>query len=186
MFAGRASHVRLANPIAATMSVMRSSLVGGLVATLAANLNRGETQVRLVEIGRCFEGEKPDLAVHPERIAGLAYGDRIPEQWAEKTPAADFFDIKGDLEALAAPLVLEFEATTHPSLHPGRSARVKLAGRPIGVVGELHPRLQQQFELPSAPVLFEVLTGPLLEGADRKSTRLNSSHIQKSRMPSSA
>jgi phenylalanyl-tRNA synthetase beta chain len=163
-FAGNGAPVRLANPIAATMGVMRSSLVGGLVATLASNLNRGETQVRLVEIGRCFEDQSADLAVQPERIAGLAYGTRVPEQWAEKSGNADFFDIKGDLESLAAPVRLDFEAAPHAALHPGRSARVLRDGHAIGFVGELHPRLQQKYELPLAPVVFEVLAAPLLEG----------------------
>jgi len=164
-FCGNAAPVRLANPIASTMSVMRSSLIGGLVAALASNLNRGETHVRLLEIGRCFEDQVADLAVQPERIAGLAYGLRVPEQWGEKAPRADFFDIKGDLEALAGGLALEFDAATHPAFHPGRCARVSTGGKPIGFVGELHPRLQQRYELAAAPVLFEVLTGPLQEGA---------------------
>jgi len=116
------------------------------------------------EIGRCFEGSQPDVAAQPERIAGLAFGLRWPEQWAEKGSRVDFFDAKGDLQALAGGRRLDFEAAAHPACHPGRCAAVSHAGRPIGVVGELHPRLQQKYELPSAPVVFEVLTGPLLEG----------------------
>ncbi len=163
-FAGTARPVRLANPIASTMTVMRTSLVGGLLATLASNLNRGEDRVRIFEIGRCFEGQEADVAVQPERFAALALGLREPEQWGEKAAGVDFFDAKGDLEALAGPASLVFEAGTHPACHPGRCALVKAGGRTVGFVGELHPRLQQKFELPSPPVIFEVLAEPLLRG----------------------
>jgi phenylalanyl-tRNA synthetase beta chain len=163
-FAGNANPVRLANPIASHMSVMRSSLIGGLVQCLRSNLNRGEERVRIFEVGRCFEGDRPDLAVQPERIAGLAFGLRWPEQWGEKGARVDFFDAKGDLQALAAGRRLDFAPAAHPACHPGRCATVSASGKPLGVIGEMHPRLQQKYELPSAPVVFEVLAGPLLEG----------------------
>ncbi len=163
-FSGNPVPVRLANPIASTMGVMRTSLVGGLVQTLRANLNRGEPRARLFEIGRCFEGEAADLAVQPERIAGLAYGYSRPEQWAEKAVLADFFDAKGDVEVLAGTRELTFEEGMHPACHPGRCAIIRAAGEAIGVVGELHPRWQQKYELSGPAVLFELLTAPLLAG----------------------
>jgi phenylalanyl-tRNA synthetase beta chain len=163
-FGGGGEPVRLANPIAAQMSVMRTTLLGGLVQTLRANLNRGEPRVRLFEVGRCFAAASPDVAVQPERVAGLALGSRWPEQWAEKGAGVDFFDVKGDVEALAGNRVLGFQAGSHPACHPGRCAEVRLAGEVIGYVGELHPRLQLKYELPSAPVVFELATGPLLAG----------------------
>jgi phenylalanyl-tRNA synthetase beta chain len=163
-FAGNAKPVRLANPIASHMSVMRSTLLGGLVQTLRSNLNRGEDRVRVFEIGRCFEGTEPDLRVQPERIAGLAYGTRWPEQWAQKGERVDFFDAKGDLQAVSGNRAFEYEAGSHPACHPGRCAVVSQGGKPVGVVGELHPRLQQKYELASPPVVFEMLTEPLLEG----------------------
>src|SRR6185503_7311932 len=83
-FAGNDNPVRLANPIASHMAVMRSTLLGGLMQTLRSNLNRGEARVRVFEIGRCFTGDEPSLQVQPERVAGLAFGSRWPEQWAEK------------------------------------------------------------------------------------------------------
>jgi len=163
-FVANEAPVRLANPIASTMTVMRTTLLGGLVATLVANRNRGEDRIRIFEIGRCFEGEKADLGVQPERIAGLAGGTRRPEQWAEKGEPVDFFDVKGDLEAIAGRTALTFRAGAHPACHPGRCALVFSGESRIGFVGELHPRLQQQYELETAPVAFELLTGPLLEG----------------------
>lgn len=163
-FAGNAAPVRLANPISSQMGVMRTTLLGGLVQSLRANLNRGEDRVRVFEIGRCFLGSAADLAVQPERIAAVAFGTRWPEQWGEKGTTVDFFDAKGDLKALAAGRRLDFEASTHPACHPGRCATVRASGRPVGVIGELHPRLQQAYELSTPAVLFELLVEPLLEG----------------------
>ena len=163
-FAGNAAAVRLANPIASTLDVMRSSLVGGLVAVVKSNLNRGEERVRLFEMGRCFLGEGPEPQQQPERLAAITYGGRLPEQWAEKTPAADFYDAKGDLVAIAGTVRLDFRPGSHPACHPGRCARVWVDEREVGVVGELHPRWQQKYELPVAPVLFEIDTAVLLAG----------------------
>jgi phenylalanyl-tRNA synthetase beta chain len=163
-FAGNDKPVRLANPIASHMSVMRTTLLGGLVQALRYNLNRGESRVRVFEIGRCFEGDEPTLAVQPERIAGLAFGTRLPEQWAANGEAIDFYDAKGDVQALAGTMALEFAPFSHPAFHPGRSAEVRVRGLPIGVVGELHPRLAQKSELAGPTVGFELLTAPLLEG----------------------
>jgi phenylalanyl-tRNA synthetase beta chain len=160
--AGVTQPVRLANPIASHMSVMRSSLIGGLVATLKSNLNRGVARMRLFELGRCFEAATPDLSVQPERIAGLAFGSRYPEQWGEGASPVDFFAVKGDVEALLAPLKAEFRAAEHPALHPGRTAEIWVGGVRLGVLGELHPRWVQKFELPTAPVVFELNTDVLL------------------------
>jgi phenylalanyl-tRNA synthetase beta chain len=91
-----------------------------------------------------------------KHVAGIAYGPALDEQWSVPTRAVDFFDVKADVEALFAPRVLRFVKTEHPALHPGRSAAVELDGKRIGVIGELHPRLMQQYELPQAPVLFEL------------------------------
>jgi phenylalanyl-tRNA synthetase beta chain len=90
------------------------------------------------------------------QLGGLAYGPVAPEQWGEKTRAVDFFDVKGDLQALAAPRGLTTERAEHPLLHPGRSARVLIEGSDVGWLGELHPNIVKEFELPRAPVAFEV------------------------------
>lgn len=163
-FARNASAVRLANPIASTMDVMRSTLVGGLVAAVRSNLNRDEERVRLFEVGRCFLGEGAEPREQPERLAAIAYGSRLPEQWAQKSAAADFYDAKGDLEVIASPVRLEFRPGQHPACHPGRCARVWAGDREVGVVGELHPRLQLKYEMPVAPVLFEIDCDVLLAG----------------------
>jgi phenylalanyl-tRNA synthetase beta chain len=160
-FAGNDKPVRVANPIASHMEVMRTQLLGGLIDTLKGNLNRGEARLALFEIGRCFLADEADVKAQPEKLGVLAYGPRYPEQWGEdKDARGDFFALKGDLEALHAGL--RFEAAVHPALHPGRSAAVKLGDIQIGFIGELHPRWQQKYGLPLAPVYFELMTEPLL------------------------
>ncbi|HEX5804584.1 MAG TPA: phenylalanine--tRNA ligase subunit beta [Azospira sp.] len=159
-FSGNANPIRLANPIASQMSVMRSTLFGGLVANLATNLKRRQNRVRVFETGRCFlrdSGGSPVAGfAQPWRLSGLAYGGALPEQWGVSARNVDFFDVKGDLEALLAPRVARFEKVSHPALHPGRAAQIVLDGKVIGVVGELHPQWVQKYDLPLAPVVFEL------------------------------
>lgn len=170
-FAGNAEPIRLQNPIASQLSVMRSSLIGSLVANVRYNLNRKAGRVRAFEVGAVFKrnAEVVDgpLAVagyeQPKRVAAIAYGPALDEQWGAPTRAVDFFDLKADLEALFAPRQLRFGKAEHPALHPGRCALVELDGRQIGVIGELHPRWLQKYDLPQAPVVFEVDAAALCE-----------------------
>jgi phenylalanyl-tRNA synthetase beta chain len=150
-----AAPIRIENPIAAHLDVMRTTLMGGLLDVLRNNLARKLERIRIFETGRVYlrTGARYD---QPLQLGGLAYGSVAPEQWGENTRAVDFFDVKGDLEALAAPGRLTTERAEHPLLHPGRSARVLLDGSDIGWVGELHPRILREFELPRAPVAFEL------------------------------
>lgn len=159
---GNAAPIALKNPIASQMSVMRSSLLGGLLGGLRTNLARKQARVRLFEMGGCFAAEAGDYVQH-ERIAGLAYGAAMPEQWGVVARDVDFYDMKGDVEALFFPRQLNFEAAHHPASHPGRSARIRLDGREIGWVGELHPQWQHQYDLAQTAVWFEVDMGALAE-----------------------
>jgi phenylalanyl-tRNA synthetase beta chain len=169
-FGGADAPIRVLNPIASQFGVMRTSLIGGLVAALKYNLNRKAGRVRIFELGRVFlrdgataEGPLSVRGIRqPARLAALAYGAADDEQWGTASREADFFDIKGDLEGLLAGSTLRFEAGNHPALHPGRGARVMLAGEPVGWIGELHPRWRQKYELPRSPVLFEIDAEPLL------------------------
>ena len=160
--AGNTNPVRLLNPIASQMSVMRSTLFGGLLDALSFNLNRKQERVRLFESGRCFRKQENGFA-QPERIAGLCYGPAQPEQWGEATRPVDFYDIKADVEALCHPAKLRFEAAVHPALHPGQSAKVSLNGELAGWIGALHPKWQQKFGLPNASVMFELELPALLQ-----------------------
>jgi phenylalanyl-tRNA synthetase beta chain len=170
-FADGAEAIGVVNPISTQMSVMRSSLLGGLVSVLQYNLNRKASRARLFEIGRVFRRDSAvangPLSVQgvaqPMCVAGLAYGPTDDERWSEPSRDVDYFDVKGDVERLFAPALVTFVAARHPALHPGRSARIRLADRDVGVIGELHPRLQQKHDLPKGAVLFELELEPLLE-----------------------
>ncbi|EMN1929386.1 phenylalanine--tRNA ligase subunit beta [Burkholderia ambifaria] len=168
-FAGNDTPIRLLNPIASQLSVMRTTLFGSLISVLRHNLNRRADRVRVFEAGRVFLADPSvkagELTVEgytqPKRVGALAYGPAVDEQWGVATRAVDFFDVKGDLEALLAPAAARFVKAEHPALHPGRSARIEVDGRAVGWIGELHPRLMQKYELPHAPVMFEIDTDAL-------------------------
>jgi phenylalanyl-tRNA synthetase beta chain len=164
-FCANTAPIKLLNPIASQMSVMRSSLVGSLVANVRYNLNRKLNRVRIFEIGAVYKRDDaiPDgpLSVagyrQTKRLAAMAYGPAVEEQWGQQPSRnVDYFDVKADLEALFAPAQLRFAKIDHPAFHPGRSAGVTLDGKLVGLIGELHPRWQQKYDLPLAPVLFEV------------------------------
>lgn len=170
-FAGNTNPIHLLNPIASQLSVMRSQMIGGLVDILKYNLNRKVTSAKLFEVGRVFMHDDSVVTTEwsvkgvcqPVRVAGLLYGDAMGEQWAVKARGVDFYDAKGDVERLLAPLNAQFVAKTFPALHPGRSAAVVLNGQEIGFVGELHPKLQQTYGLPHAPIVFELDVEPILK-----------------------
>ncbi len=169
-FAGNADPIRLLNPIAGKLAVMRSTLIGGLVANVAYNLNRKLERVRAFEVGRAFlrdpevrDGELDVAGIRqPMRVAAVAYGTAVEEQWGVPARGADFFDVKNDLEMLISPRRARFEPITHPALHPGRGARVILNDAVIGWIGELHPKWQKKYELPEPLVAFEIDAEPLL------------------------
>jgi len=162
--AGNANPVKLLNPIASQMGVMRSSLLGSLLQVVKFNQDRRADRVRVFELGRVYLRDAASVSGpvavaglrQPMRLAGMAMGSADPMQWSGKARNADFFDAKADVEALLAPRQAQFVVADHPAMHPGRSARVKLDGRAIGFVGELHPRWRQAYELASTPVMFEL------------------------------
>ena len=154
---GTGTPIRVLNPIAAQRDVMRRTLLPGLLEALQTNVNRRQDRVRLFEIGRVYLEARADEAAQPLRVGGLAFGDALPEQWSTNPArAVDFFDVKGDLEALAAPRLLTTTRAQHPALHPGRSASIGIDGVNVGWLGELHPRLVRHFGLPRPPVVFEL------------------------------
>jgi phenylalanyl-tRNA synthetase beta chain len=162
--AGNSNPIQLLNPIASHLSVMRSSLIGSLMQVLRFNLDRRLSRVRVFELGRVFLKDESvvdsDSSVkgfaQPMRVAGLAYGSAQSLQWGETETAVDFYDVKGDVEALLSPYKPRFTVAEHPALHPGRCAQVWVGEQAIGFVGELHPKWRQSYDLPKAPVLFEL------------------------------
>ncbi|MFN3493689.1 MAG: phenylalanine--tRNA ligase subunit beta, partial [Hydrogenophaga sp.] len=162
--AGNIDPIRLLNPIASQMNVMRSSLLGSLLSVLRFNLDRRASRVRLFELGRVFlkdasvedsNGTVAGLA-QPMRVAGLAAGSLDRIQWGVADRTVDFYDVKGDVQALLDPAAPEFRPDDHPAMHPGRCASIWLEGECIGHVGELHPKWRQTYDLPMAPVMFEL------------------------------
>ena len=143
---------------------MRSTLLGSLVEVLRVNLARKQARVRVFELGKVFLRDESlaagPFAVagvrQPLRLGGLAYGPVAPAQWGVAERQVDFFDVKGDLEALLAPATARFVAAPHPALHPGRSAAIEVEGVRIGFVGELHPRWRQSYEIPGNAIVFEL------------------------------
>ncbi|WP_272971218.1 phenylalanine--tRNA ligase subunit beta [Comamonas terrigena] len=162
--AGNHHAIKLLNPIASHLSVMRSSLLGSLLQVLKFNVDRKAQRVRVFELGRVFFKDESvvesDTTVkgfyQPMRVAGLAYGAADQLQWGRAETKVDFYDVKGDVEALLAPAKPVFEPAEHPAMHPGRCARVLLDGKAIGFVGELHPKWRQEWDLAQAPVMFEL------------------------------
>jgi len=156
--------IAVINPIASQHSVMRTTLIGGLVSALKFNLNNQASRVRIFELGRVFraqpglpEGPVSVAAVaQPTHLGALACGSVDDEQWGVKSRDADFFDVKGDLERLIGPLRARFVAAPHPALHPGRCARIEIEQQPAGWIGQLHPRWAQKYGLPGRAVMFEV------------------------------
>ena len=155
------SALELANPIAADLAVMRSSLLPGLIAVARENLRRQQQRVRVFEIANRFLDEGKGGGLREQKmLAGLAVGSRLPEQWGVAAPPADFYDLKGDVSALlalgGAGEEFLFEPAAPGYLHPGRGASIVRDGVGIGYLGELHPRLVRELGLTYAPLLFEV------------------------------
>lgn len=159
--AGSSSELVLSNPISSEMSVMRSSIWPGLLATASFNVARQQERVRIFEIGKTFHGslQAPHEVV---RIAALAYGNRVPEQWGMSTESVDFFDIKSDVSALlemgGGLRNFSFIAAEHPALQAGQSANILCGDAVVGVIGKLDPRLAKTFDLHKGAILFELDT----------------------------
>jgi phenylalanyl-tRNA synthetase beta chain len=158
---GTKSELVLSNPISSEMSVMRSSMWPGLLAAASSNAARQQERVRIFEMGKTFHGtlKAPEEVM---RIAGLAYGDSAPEQWANPAQIIDFFDIKADVAALLSMVgggsKFDFVAAEHPALQPGQVANILRKENVVGVVGKLHPLVAKTFDLDKGVLVFELNT----------------------------
>jgi phenylalanyl-tRNA synthetase beta chain len=156
---GTSSELILSNPISSEMSVMRSSVWPGLLASASSNVARQQDRVRVFEMGKTFHGtlKAPEEVM---RVAGLAYGAAAPEQWGSPAMAIDFFDIKADvaalLNAVGSGSTFDFVATEHPALQPGQAANILRGKEVVGVIGKLHPRVAKLFDLDKGVLLFEL------------------------------
>ncbi|WP_068713936.1 phenylalanine--tRNA ligase subunit beta [Vibrio tritonius] len=152
----------LPNPISADMSAMRLSLIQGLLNTVVRNQKRQQPRVRLFEYGLRFT---PDQAAEngmrqEPMLAGVISGTVNDEHWNLTTTTVDFFDLKGDLEAIldltANGRAYSFAAVKHPALHPGQSAAIIVDGKQVGVIGTVHPELERKFGLNGRTIVFEI------------------------------
>ncbi len=159
--------VKLANPISADLSVMRTSIWPGLLKAVQHNLNRQQSRVRLFETGLTFVERDGELVQKPMLSAAIT-GPVTAEQWAEDDRKVDFFDAKADLEAIISLTDLEsikFEKFTHPALHPGQSAKIIKENQTIGWIGAIHPNVRKTLDIDPPVYLFEVDQQALLNGA---------------------
>ena len=162
----------LVNPLSEDQAVLRTSLVAGLVETARRNLSRGNTDLRLFETGRVFLPGGAGALLEVERLAGLLSGSARARSWHGTERAVDFFDLKGDVEALLVALGYQpsFSEGGADFLHPGRKALISVAGHatPIGWIGALHPTIQEQLDPPQPVLLFELdllVPGPVAPAA---------------------
>lgn len=159
--------VALSNPIASDLSVMRTSLLPGLVKTAQYNLNRQQSRVRLFETGLTFIKEGGQLKQEP-MLAALITGSRQPESWLGKTEPVDFFDLKGDFAAVFAlgqcADEFDFVKGEHPAMHPGQCAQIIRAGDVVGHMGALHPSLAKTLDVPAALFLVELHLSAVIAG----------------------
>lgn len=169
--------VPLANPLSAELAIMRTQLLPGVVAALQRNAARQAGRVRLFEIGNVFRApsQSGDAPVESLRIAAAITGDAVAEQWGLPARRADFHDLKGDLESVAAlaGAALEFRPSRAAHGHPGRSADIYRDGVAIGWIGQLHPRLQRQLDLDAEVVAFELDLAPLTARALPRAAELS-------------
>jgi len=179
----RAEPIRVSNPLSGDHSTLRTTLAGSLLDAARYNRAHGADRIALFESGRAylregapgagplggrFAGDQPAPAHEPTRIACLASGPVTSADWRHEAETADFFAVKGVLEALLAQLGCEggVQAGTESFLHPGRSARVIVGGADVGWVGEIHPAVCRRWDLDGAAG-FEIDLGPLVEASPR-------------------
>jgi phenylalanyl-tRNA synthetase beta chain len=162
------SPLALTNPLASDLAVLRTSLWVGLASALLRNTRRQQSRVRLFETGVVFHPQDNGVVAEFERIGAIATGAALPEQWGVPPRPVDFFDVKGDVEAILAlsgcACDFRFSPEPHPALHPGQSARVWRGETAVGWVGALHPQLVRRTELAGTPYVFELDLAPFERG----------------------
>ncbi|MDF1781182.1 MAG: phenylalanine--tRNA ligase subunit beta [Alcanivoracaceae bacterium] len=165
----------LANPISSELAVMRTSLWSGLLTCARYNLNRQSDRLRLFETGLRFVPKEAELVQEP-MLAGLVYGASTPANWAQAARPIDFYDLKGDVEALlglSGRANWQFTPAEHPTLHPGQSAQIHINDELAGWVGKLHPAVAAQLDLPENIYLFELRNDVILEANTPKFVELS-------------
>jgi phenylalanyl-tRNA synthetase beta chain len=156
--------LRMANPMTADQEYLRPNLRANLLAALSANRRHEAGSIRLFELGRVYLPRPKDLPTEPEVLCGLLTGPRFEESWHGGGEMVDFFDAKGVVDGLLSRLGAEasFELGEDESLHPSKQAAIVIDNNRLGVIGELHPKVAEAFELSGAVYLFEINLTALL------------------------
>lgn len=152
----------LINPISLDRSVMRCSIIPGLLTTAAYNIARQESSLRLFEFGQCFEYDSKGTLQQRDQIAGVLLGARSPESWVNNRHDVDFFDIKADLESLLSYTVVDFDLVKCKWLEASHCAAVRLGQHLVGVVGKVRSNVLSQFEIDQDVYAFELDAAKLL------------------------
>ena len=158
-------HIALQNPISEDLAVMRGSLIPGLLSTFQYNANRQQNRLRIFETGLVFHMEGGKI-VQRAMLGGLIAGRRLPETWANDQKMNDFYDLKGDVEALlnlkGESCLISFESAKKSGFHPGQCAQiVGGTGDLIGYLGALHPSITRQVNADSNIYIFELVLNEL-------------------------
>jgi phenylalanyl-tRNA synthetase beta chain len=170
----RTAPLRIANPLSAEQSVMRTTLLAGLLQNVSRAVRHQIQTVRLYELGRAYlpdpEGgvDHRPAAREPLRLAGVLWGRRDGRVWSAQDVEVDFFDAKGAIQAVLAALRvpgIQFVPLEDPVFHPRASAAVLLDEARLGRVGELHPVLVRELGLPRGIFAFELEAEPLFAAA---------------------
>ena len=150
--------LRTANPMTADQEYLRPNLRANLLAALSANQKHEDGSIRLFELGKVYLPRTKDLPDEPEVVCGVLSGTRFEKWWQAGDESLDFYDAKGVVEGLLNRLAVEasFEECHDEGLYPGRQAAIVIGGSKLGVVGELHPKVSEAFEISGAVYLFEI------------------------------
>lgn len=154
--------ITLPNPISSEMSAMRLSLWSGLLNAVLYNQNRQQSRIRLFETGlRFIPDEKCEFGVRQElMLSGIITGNLYEDHWQLPKKSVDYYDLKGDLEAIFSLLgcdeQVQFNRAELPALHPGQSAAINLNEEVIGYLGVLHPEIEKKLSLNSKTLVFEI------------------------------
>lgn len=155
--------MQLLNPISSELSHMRVGLWPGLIASMIYNSHRQQVGLRLFEMGTVFNLSQGELQ-EKASVGGLITGEFGHLDWSLPTYLVDFFDMKGDLEALFRQLKVvdySFVKAEHDALHPGQSAQIIINDKPAGWIGVLHPRFMNELDLNHDVILFELTLNEL-------------------------
>ncbi|NLW55371.1 MAG: phenylalanine--tRNA ligase subunit beta [Firmicutes bacterium] len=161
--------VRMMVPLSEEGSLMRTTLLTGVIEALSYNARRNQHDLQVFEIAHVYHPTTADaLPEEPEHLAGGLSGKMFTPAWNQNDREVDFYDGKGLLETIFTALRVEkvtFRRGEHPVLHPGRTAILEYAGEPLGIVGEIHPQIKVEFDLVAPVVLFEINLEKLWQAA---------------------